>query len=331
MRTPRSLFASSLLLASSVAVAAASGCSDDETTPSPSTATDASTSSDASSGADSSSASDGSTANDSGSGDAGGLDATTSADAAPDSATTSGGPFGLVYSGAFNGIDNRVVTATLNGAGELRGYTFSANEAPVVLTASVGDVFADGFANAGRWHSGTVGGPFYDDGGVKTLSATEAQHYGLARVKPAFPASGSATYTLVGSTKPTIGDGSKPVGNVTAGSLTASFGGAAGTVVGFSLSLTMDDGSFDLVGNGGSTNVGDAGTPYTSGDAGFYFAAPGMTVSTDAGACPSGTCTSTASRITFAGPNLERIVLAFVFGPGSLTGARRGVAVFQRQ
>lgn len=270
------------------------------------------------------------------------LDAATTPDAAlppdaqardaalPDAATT-GGPFSLVYSGKLNGIDSRIVTATLGPRGELRGYVAGANEAPVLLTATAEDIFSDSFASVGRWTNGTVGGPFYDDGGVKTLSATEAQHYGLALVPPTFPPSGTATYKLAGATKPNISDGSQPVGTVTSGALTATFGGTSGTFIGFDIGIQMNDGGFAIVGNGGSGAVGTQGTLFTAGDAGFYVSSPPIGVTTDAGACSTGTCTSTGARVTFAGPNLERIVVAFVFGPGTLAGARRGVVVFERQ
>ncbi len=237
------------------------------------------------------------------------------------------GPVGLVYAGRFNNIDQRLVTALLGDDGRILGYDAGANEAIAAGSAIIDGVFSDSFAKAARWTDGTVFGTMYDDGGVKVLLPNEGQHLGIALVGGNMPASGTVAYTLAGATKPTLRNGYTTEGMVTSGSLTAQFAGNDGTRIGFTLNVTMPDGSFELLGNGGATSVGDAGGTFSANDAGFRYSGADLTVTTGAASCApdAGTCpTSGGSRIVFAGPNAERIVIAYVFG------FRHGVAVFTR-
>ena len=162
----------------------------------------------------------------------------------------------------------------------------------------------------------------------KDLLPNEAQHLGIAKIGGNLPASGTATYTLASATKPTVNEGVIGEGTVTSASLTAIFAGNAGTRIGFTMVVTMPDGTFDVLANGCSAQVGDAGGTFGGNDAGFRFTFPDLNVATDAGSCApdAGACpTSGATRIAFSGANAERIVVAYVFGN------RRGVVVFQKQ
>lgn len=321
---------SAILFVSTLLAGGVAACDDDETsTPGPSGAdsgADATTGKDAGGSTDSSSAADVVVAADANTTDA--ADAASTDGGAGDA--TTGGPYALVYSGTFNGIDSRIVTATLSADGKILGYDAGSSESPFVITARVDDAFADAFANIGRWTNGTVGGAFYDDAGVKTLSATESQHLGVARVPSTMPASGTGTYTLLASTSPQIHDGTQDAGAVTAGSFKTLFNGATSTALGFELTLQMPDGTYNVVGGGGATTPDDGGAGFDQGGAGFRMFAPSVTTANDAGLC-SGLCTSGAARVVFAGPNAERAIVAYVFNSGSLASGRRGVAIFQKQ
>lgn len=254
-----------------------------------------------------------------------------SGDAGPDATTTA--DVALVYAGRFNNLDQRLVKATFGSDGRILGYVAGPPEAPFVTTASVDGVFSDGFAGASRWTAGEITGAFYDDGGVKTIPAQDGQHLGIAKVPSVeLPATGATTYTLASATRPTLANGATAEGTVTSGALTAVLAGNAGTVVGFTLVLTMGDGTFVVRGNGGAeAPAGAAGTG--GGDAGYRFASPTVAVDTDAGTCApdAGPCPSSGgARVVFSGPNAERVVVAYVINAGSIATARRGVAVFQR-
>lgn len=304
MMNSKRLLLSSLTMTASVVLGIVAACSDD---PAVSNAADASSTADGS-------ASDSSNQNDS----------------STDGSTPKGGvvgPVGLVYAGRFNGIDSRIVTALLDDNGALRGYDAGSSENIAAGTATVDGLVGDEFSSASRWINGTVTGTMYDDGGVKTLAANEGQHLGIALVTGTLPASGTVNYTLAGSSKPTLLGGSIAEGSVTSGSLTAQFAGNAGTRVGFTLNIAMAEGTFVVNGNGGSASVGDSGVPSNQQDAGFLFASPNLAVSTGAANCApdAGTCPTTGqARVLFAGPNAERIVIAYSFGQ------RTGVVVFKK-
>ncbi len=305
----------SLMLSGAVAVGFIAACSDDTAVTSASGDDSGSTETGSSSSGDS----------------ATGKDATVTTDSGGDGATSGeGGLFGpvaLVYAGRFNNIDQRMVTTTLGDDGRILGYDAGPLENIAAGTATIDGISSDTFAKGSRWINGTVLGRMYDDGGVKTLLANEGQHLGIAMVAGSLPATGTATYTLAAATKPTLQTGATAEGTVTSGSLTAEFGGNAGTRIGFTLVITMPDGTFEVLGNGGAATVGDAGGSFTPDDAGFRFSALAMKISTDAGTCApdAGTCPITGtSRIVFAGPNAERIVIAYSFG------LRHGVVIFQK-
>lgn len=348
LRPAPSLLGLCLVTSAGLGLASAlGGCDESDTTASPATGADAA------SGTDATASSDAATATDTGGGvDASNVDSSTGsdaaadADAATDDATTDaasdagsdaaisdsgdavdGGPYGLVYSGKFNGIDLRTVTASLTGDGKMIGYVFNpASEAPFVITAKVDDLFSDSFVSAGKWTDGTVGGKFYDDGGVKTLSANEAFHYGLALVPTPPPASGTANYTLLAATKPQLDDGSQAAGTVTAASLSVSFNGTTSANIGYSITMTLPDGTYDVTGGGGPGSPGDAGAGFNLADAGYRFYTPSLAALGDGGVCTS--ACSGNGYIVFSGANAERAIVAYAFGGAK---SRRGVVVLQKQ
>ncbi len=268
--------------------------------------------------------------------DAGGLtDGSTSQDGSSnvDSSTKDGGGdagataivVGLVYAGRYNNIDQRTPLALLGADGRILGYDAGPNEAPFATTAVVDGVFSDAFSGATRWTNGDIGGPFYDDAGVKPIALNDGQHMGIAKVAGSLPASGTATYTLVSATKPTFRNAVTAEGTVTGGTLTADFAGNAGTHIAFSLVVTMPDATFVL-------DSKDAGGGSFGQDGGFRFTGADLTVSTDAGTCAGGACAiGGGTRIVFSGPNAERVIIAYVFSAGSIATTHHGVAVFAKQ
>lgn len=265
-------------------------------------------------------------------------DAAPVSDAAPDSADSSSqqptGPVGLVYAGHYNNIDQRTPTVTFGSDGSILGYNAGDAEAPFVTTAVVDGVYSDEFAGASRWTNGNIDGPFYAQGGVKPIPINDGQHLGIAKIPAILPASGTATYVLAAATKPTLLDGKVGEGAITSASLTAQFAGNDGTKIGYSFVITMPDGTSTAVANGGPSAVGDAGSTFSAVDGGFRFSNHSLSVTTPSANCApdAGECPNTGTtRVVFAGPNVERIILSYVVGSGAIGTNRSGVIVFRRQ
>ncbi|AKM09107.1 hypothetical protein [Croceicoccus naphthovorans] len=158
------------------------------------------------------------------------------------------------YSSSVIGIDQRQPTTVTydNTTGAPIAYSFAPpNEEPTIGSASlheagsVTDVI--GWA---RWAGGTTGGKYYNlptadlptNGGWHIVSGTPATN---------LPASGTATYSMVGSTAPTMRDGSIAPGSVT-GSAAVAFGSIPH--VGVDLNVTIGGSTYGIATNGGAAN-----------------------------------------------------------------------------
>jgi hypothetical protein len=235
-----------------------------------------------------------------------------------------------------NAMDTRVASVTFDTAGFLVGYA-APQDGLSRLDAAVGEIFTDPFVHALRFAEGeirsTIGDASFDD----TYPVGAGQHLGVVRVNVAsLPASGQATYSLLHATKPSrpfgggIGEGS-----LVNGKLQVTFGGAAGTRAGLTLDLAFDAGTTQIVGNGGATTPGAAGTSRFMGDGGTWLVeVPGVATSTGA-VCDGGTCVNTFAYVLFAGPNAERAIVLYQFRDSTTSSAPglkpSGVAIFAKQ
>jgi len=241
------------------------------------------------------------------------------------------GPYFLSYSSRGGpGIDSRPsVTATFAG-NAITGYVASPNESPTRGTSTTAEPGMDAFVAWGRWTGGTTAGVLNANPGI-VLSATEGFHLALGlKTAPALvPASGGATYLLIGATHPTLEDGSLALGTLT-GAMNVSFAGAS-TKVGFALSIDMPgDTTYAVTTNGGT------GTPSTSEVGSVAAVNParigGDVIVTSTGkACTGGVSCKATFQGFIAGPNSDRVALAFTLSAGMLGTQVRGVAVFERQ
>ena len=193
-------------------------------------------------------------------------------------------------------------------------------------TSPAAETGGDSLITWGRWTSGTTTGT----AGVAplTLGANQGFHYVVGAATPAasMPASGTATFTLMGATKPTFGDGALAPGTFT-GSMAVQWGGAAATKVGVDFNITMPgDGSYRLMSNGG---VSTPTTSLISTSTGSAFSGPAAVTFTGAGtgrAC-TGACSGNVNGF-FAGPSAERAGAVYMIGFGG-TGIQ-GAAAFTR-
>jgi hypothetical protein len=189
-------------------------------------------------------------------------------------------------------------------------------------TATIVDTFSDTFGRLGRFTDGTIMAPADGvvDGGTGmvsvTLSASEGVHFVVSNGDAQFPASGTATYSLLAATSPTATDGSLSPGVVTSATATVSSDRSAQVSVAFS----MDDGAWGFT----ATALGQS-TPWADNVLwGGGFEAIDVT-------CPAGACSlDSESLFTMAGANADRLYLVFSIGTAQGPLQRQGAVALQR-
>ena len=167
----------------------------------------------------------------------------------------------------------------------------------------------DGILAWGRW-TGTV-----DLGGYsETYSADQGLHYVIGLPTPTMPTSGSATYTLLGATRPTYVNANTAPG-IFSGSIDVTFGATA-TVGIRNFTVTMPDQTYAMQ---------DANTTASGSSFGL------STTATSASVCSAG-CTADVNGF-FAGASAERIGVGYVIIPGyngPYTNSVVGTAAFTK-
>lgn len=144
-----------------------------------------------------------------------------------------------------------------------------------------------------RWADGTTGGAFYSDP-EKTFTANQRWHVLAGAPVTNMPTTGTVTYGLVGSTEPTIRDGSLTPGSFS-GNLAVAFG--ATPVVGLGFAVDIGGNSYSFGTAGGAADAGNGGRPLeTSGDFAFTFGANDLPVTGAGGVCGgAGDCNAVGS------------------------------------
>src|SRR5205814_550103 len=134
------------------------------------------------------------------------------------------------------------------------------------------------------------------------LSATQGFHYAVGTSSDTLPSSGNATYTLLGATEVTRGDGTVAVGTAT-GDMTVAF--AVTSTVGLSLTLNLDGTDYDITTTGGTATPASSEVTALSNHPTTFT---GLPASPTTGVC-STPCTASVFGF-FAGTNAERAGLA---------------------
>lgn len=231
---------------------------------------------------------------------------------------TSGAPSGLGLSFAAVGpsVEQIVTTANVNAgpSGELAeaitiasgamSKTFSRNTA-----ASIEQGGAAGIIGWSRWASGS---PTTPNGGP-AISANQGIHSVWGAPLTNLPTAGSATYDMVGATKPTIGDGSVAPGSFS-GKLGVSF---AARTVGWQGTITMGANTYAFGSSGGA----DAPS-VTFGSEGKWFSAT--------------TIGATSTRVSgfLAGDGASHAGMAYSYAinqSGAASSIITGTAAFQKR
>jgi hypothetical protein len=210
------------------------------------------------------------------------------------------GPYGAVYVGPTVGVDTRFPAVATWRGGSLVHFLSENDEEHAIGTALSLDTGSDGgVVQWGRWASGTLGG---DDVGL-TLDAEQGFHFGIGQLTPNVPASGTASYQVVGFTRVTRGDGSKPSTDLVAAGATASFG--ATTKVGLTINLSIDGTSYVVVTTGTYADPSDS--ELTTWDAEHPARFGGIPLEPSQGICADG-CNRTVQGF-FAGAGASHLVI----------------------
>lgn len=239
---------------------------------------------------------------------------------APDRVFTAGG--GAVSSfgpGFLNG-------ATFDTSNGLASFTTFVNTQSIG-TASVANSGGDSFVAWGRWTNGSpVNVP-----GVTSLNANQGVPYLIGVPAVTVPASGTATYNLLGATAPVNSNGTTAPGTF-AGSLAVSFAGAA-TRIGLDATVTMGTSVFTMATNGGLANpslsqIGLSSTGTAANKTMWAGVSGGVaTVAVTGAGCTA--CQATVLG-SFFGSNLERAGLLYSIGGVPGGGSLQGTAAFTK-
>ncbi len=215
----------------------------------------------------------------------------------------------------FPGIDSGVGVATFNASGQMTQMDFSLRASTLFTLQSGGshaDFGTDGMLAWGRWIGpAAIPGAFL---GTENYSANQGLHYVVGMPTPVLPASGSATYTLLGATQPTYIDGSTVPGKFS-GTLSVSFGAIASIDANFT--VAMPDLTYGMSVKGAPTSTA------------LFSFTPTMT------GCLSTTSCSGSVQGFFAGPTAERAGVGYHiadFDPNKFISKDIvGAAAFQKQ
>lgn len=227
----------------------------------------------------------------------------------------------VAYAGNQLGIDLRdKSTTTTDDSGKLVKYVWTTNpaqEAPEIGTNSgfeTGTVA--GVIGWTRWAGGATAGKYFDSS-VVNRNDKQGVHFVHGTPATDLPTSGTATYALVGATKPTISDGSLDPGTLT-GSAAVAFGSTP--KVGIDLHVGIGGHTYDVATTGGVTNPSQSPMSVQSN---MTFFANNLPVAIGGPACSVG-CGANISGF-LAGPGASHLGLSYMVsgnnGGLTVTGA----------
>ena len=198
----------------------------------------------------------------------------------------------------FPGINSSSSTdAVFNGSGQLTQATL--NNTTYTLGGTHAEFGTDGIVAWGRWVGAVEIAGSLCEGTCTgtTYTSNQGLHYAIGMPTPVMPQTGTATYTLMGATKPTYVDGATGPGTLT-GSLNVDFGAFT---VGTNLNIAMPGGQgYSIRGNSQISS----GTAFFFGQTGS-----GLSVAGVGGTCLSG-CNARVDGF-FSGASAERAGLGY--------------------
>ena len=222
---------------------------------------------------------------------------------------------GVAVDGA--GSPGSPVNATFGPDQSLFSYASSGLNGDIG-TATAVETGADGVVGWGRWVNGTVSTDIYTGLPLPVpLSGSESHHYAVGVPTADMPTGGTASYSLLGATSPTLRDGTG-TGTVTAASLNVDFGSGL-------VDATV---AFTLGGDGYSISSAAGGEPLSISGSRFGGSLSSSSVGGTGGACVSG-CSASIEGF-FAGSGASRAGLAYDVADFFNSKQINGAAAFTR-
>lgn len=214
---------------------------------------------------------------------------------------------------ANTGSSVSLANAVFDSAGMLTGFT-ATNSVSIVGTHQEFGT-AGGVVAWGRW-IGDVSGTGPNTFSLSGATANQGFHYVVGIPTTLLPASGSATYTLLGATKPTGSDGSLAPGTFS-GTMSVTFG--VSTTISLSAQLAFSGFTYNLTGFGSSSS----GAPH------FTGSMSGSSTGTPGAYTCSGSCTASVDGAFFGS---GAAYSGYAYKVGNTTGGTSvsGVAVFKQ-
>jgi hypothetical protein len=238
--------------------------------------------------------------------------------AAPTMLVSGGGYHSTAFwspnSSSATSFSNGGIDAIFDGSGRLTEFKNAAGAMwKSDASGTHADFGTDGILAWGRW-TGTV----MANGATVTYNANQGMHYVIGTPTATMPTTGSATYTLIGATRPTAISGLEAPGTFS-GSLNVTFG-ATHTV---GVSYTVAISGLNYVVNHSATGSGNTFSGSGSGSFGSgAFAGSSGTVCT-------GSCSSFVQGF-FAGASAERAGIGYHITDTMAGRQIIGTAAFQR-
>jgi hypothetical protein len=196
--------------------------------------------------------------------------------------------------------------------------------------APVAEPGSDALITWGRWTNGTTA-PTAPGESPVAYSANQGMHFILGAMTPTAylesQTSGTATFSLLGATKPTYGDGATAPGTF-AGNVAVAWGGTSGPArIGVDLTVTMPDKTYQILSTGGTANP--AASAITTGNNAKFFGDASV-VGAPGRACVGGNCAAYIDGF-LAGATAQRAGLVYqIRSDASIATSVSGAAVFSR-
>ena len=218
-------------------------------------------------------------------------------------------------SSSATSFSNGGVDAIFDGSGRLLEFKNAAGAMwKSDASGTHADFGTDGILAWGRW-TGTV----MANGATVTYTANQGMHYVIGTPTATMPTTGSATYTLIGATRPTDVQGLLAPGTFS-GSLNVIFG--ATHTIGMSYTVAMP-GGINYVVNHTGTGSGSSFSQVGSGSM-----SSGAFLGSNGGAC-TGSCSAFVQGF-FAGASAERAGIGYHITDTNIGRNIIGTAAFQR-
>lgn len=233
-------------------------------------------------------------------------------------------PQSAVLAGSFGDISAGATDITIIGNEVKEIHGFNNSYAPGDATVSeVGGV--QSVISWQRWSDGQIGGQSFGNPRTTVLGEDQSMHVLAWSPATNLPTEGVATYTLAGSTSPTVADGSLAPGTF-AGEMAVAFGFAS-TKIGLDLEVSIGGHTYNIVTTGGTATPGSSQISLGS------FSGFSSTLDVAAGgvACPDAACQAKVAG-ALAGSGASHAALAYTISANGNPTAKavQGVAGFER-